>query len=140
MGTCGTIKGLSKYFREVNPKVKIIGVYPEEHADVSGVRPMNHLKYLKHFNPKDYDMMIEISNKEAYYTMLQMNQKESIAGGPSSGMSLAGCLKAVPDEPDNLAVFICPDQCFKYATGIVKNMPEVFGQVKSGEDNLKKID
>ena len=122
LGTCGTICGVAKFLKEKNPKVKVIAVYPEEGHDIPGVRSLKQLKVTKLYKPELYDQMVEVTNKEAYQMCLRLNREESIIAGPSSGMALAGALKTASSE-HGLGVIIFPDNIFKYASFLAKNIP-----------------
>ena len=125
LGTCGTITGTDKFLKEKNPNIKIIAVHPSENHDIPGVRSLKQLKVTKLFKPEMYDKIIEISNKESYDLCLRLNREESIIAGPSSGMILAGALKALKDAKDGCAVCIFPDNIFKYISFLAKNFPEI---------------
>ncbi len=92
MGTTGTIMGVSRYLKERNPNIKIIGVHPAEGANVPGIR-----KWPKEYLPKIYDdslvdQVLEVSQSDAEETMRQLAQQEGIFAGVSSG---GGCWAAL---------------------------------------------
>ncbi|MEK6937029.1 MAG: pyridoxal-phosphate dependent enzyme, partial [Nanoarchaeota archaeon] len=136
LGTCGTIGGISKFLKEKNPDIKIIAVHPQENHDIPGVRSLKQLKVTKLFDPNLYNDMIEVTNKEAYDMCLRLNREESIIAGPSSGMVLAGAIKALNNEKkgilnifkknkESTVILIFPDNIFKYTTFLAKNFPDI---------------
>ena len=125
LGTCGTITGTGRYLKEQRSEVQVLGVYPNEGHDIPGVRSLRQLQQTQLYRPDEYDQQIEVSNQEAFDLCLRLNREESITAGPSSAMALAGAFKLVPDEPGNVVVVIFPDSAFKYASSVVKHLPEV---------------
>lgn len=123
LGTCGTITGTGRYLKEQGD-VKVYGAYPEEGHDIPGVRSQRQLQQTKLYCPDEYDAEVEVPDRAAYELCLRLNRDESIIAGPSSGMSLWGALKLVPDEPGAIAVVIFPDNIFKYASSILRHFPE----------------
>ena len=127
LGTCGTITGTGRFLKENNPLIKVIGVHPQEGHDIPGVRSIKQLNETRFFQPEHYEAVIEVSNKEAYEMCMRLNREESIIAGPSSGMALAGALKALGEEsggnPAGIAVVIFPDNIFKYTTFFERVIP-----------------
>jgi len=100
LGTCGTLTGTGTFLKEKNPDIKLIGVHPQEGHDIpGGVRSIRQLQQTKLFRKDLYDHLVEVTNREAYDMCLRLNREESLIGGPSSGLALAGALKIVKDEP-----------------------------------------
>jgi cysteine synthase/rhodanese-related sulfurtransferase len=125
LGTCGTIAGSGRFLKEANPGVQVIGVHPNEGHDIPGVRSIRQLEQTRFFKPDEYDGLVEIHDQAAYELCLRLNREESITAGPSSGMALAGALQMIPDEPGNRVVVIFPDSAYKYASSMVKHLPEL---------------
>ena len=123
LGTCGTISGAGRFLKEKSAAVKVIGVYPTEGHDIPGVRSIRQLEQTEFFSPDQYNALVEVGNHDAYEMCLRLNREESIPAGPSSGLALAGALKAIPDEPGSQVVVIFADSAFKYASSVVKHLP-----------------
>ena len=85
MGTTGTIVGTAKYLKSMNPKIKIIGVQPEEGASIPGIRKWPKEYVPKIFSDKNIDEIIYISQDQAENTARNLAKKEGIFSGPSSG-------------------------------------------------------
>ena len=126
LGTCGTITGTGRFLKEQNPDVKIIGVHPTDGHDIPGVRSRRALAVTEFFTPDEYDDVIEVGDDDAYGTCRRLFTDESLTAGPSSGLALAGALRAVPDEPGIVAVVIFPDQAFKYTSAFRRHLPDLF--------------
>jgi cysteine synthase/rhodanese-related sulfurtransferase len=122
LGTCGTISGVGRFLKERNPKVQVLGVYPNEGHDIPGVRSLRQLKQTQFFNPDEYNGLVEVYNQEAFELCLRLNREESIIAGPSSALALAGAFKLIADEPGYLVVVVFPDSAFKYASSVVKHL------------------
>lgn len=131
-GTCGTITGTGRYLKEQRADIKVIAVHPTEGHDIPGVRSRRALAVTDFFRPDEYDDILEISDVDAYGACRRLFTEESITAGPSSGLALAGALKAVPDEPGVVAVVIFPDQAFKYTSSFRKHLPDLFPVAVNG--------
>jgi cysteine synthase/rhodanese-related sulfurtransferase len=141
LGTCGTITGVGRFLKEQDPTLQVLGVYPTEGHDIPGVRSIRQLQQTRFFHPDQYDGLVEINDQEAFELCLRLNREESITGGPSSGMALAGALNLIPDEPGNLAVVIFPDSVFKYASSVVKHLAGLgAAQANSGSRKERLLD
>lgn len=130
LGTCGTITGTGRYLKQQNPGVKVIGVHPNEGHDIPGVRSIRQLKQTRFFQPKEYDALVEITDREAYDMCLRLNREESIIAGPSAAMALTGALKQIEDKPGVIVVVIFPDNVFKYASSVQRHFPNLFATLK----------
>ena len=127
LGTCGTITGTGRFLKEQSSEVKVLGVHPQEGHDIPGVRSIRQLQQTELFRPDEYDELVEVNDEEAFGLCRRLNREESIIAGPSSAMALAGALRLVPDEPGVIAVVVFPDNAFKYASSMVRHIPEVGG-------------
>lgn len=125
LGTCGTITGTGRYLKEQDAAIKVHGVHPEEGHDIPGVRSLRQLQQTQLFRPDEYDALVEVTNQVAFDLCLRLNREESIIAGPSSAMALAGAIELVPDEPGVVAVVMFPDNAFKYASSVVKHIPQL---------------
>ena len=125
LGTCGTITGTGRFLKEQNGDVQVVGVYPAEGHDIPGVRSLRQLEQTQLYRPDEYNDQVEVSNEEAFELCLRLNREESITAGPSSAMALAGAFKIVPDEPGHVVVVIFCDSAFKYASSVVKHLPQL---------------
>jgi cysteine synthase B len=111
--------GTSRYLKEVNPSVQIIGVQPAEGASIPGIRrwPMEYLP--KIYDPTRVDRVIEVSQEEAETTTRALAAREGIFAGISSGGAAAAALRISEEATDAvIAVIIC-DRGDRYlSTGV----------------------
>ena len=93
MGTTGTIMGVSKYLKENNPDIQIIGVQPEGESQIPGIRrwPTEYLP--KIFDASRVDRIIDVDQAVAEDTMRKMATEEGIFAGVSSGGAMAVALQ-----------------------------------------------
>lgn len=119
MGTTGTIMGCSRYFKEVNPAIQIVGVQPEEGAQISGIRkwPEAYLPSICDF--KQIDRMIYVGQNDAEETTRRLAREEGIFAGVSSGGALYAALKLSREVENAVIVSIVCDRGDRYlSTGI----------------------
>ncbi|MDI6401839.1 cysteine synthase CysM [Balneolaceae bacterium ANBcel3] len=105
MGTTGTIMGLSRYLKEQNPDIQMIGVQPKEGSQIPGIR-----RWSPEFLPEIYeedrvDEIIDVSEEESIAMTRRMASEEAIFAGMSSG----GCLFAATKLAERLdhGVIVC---------------------------------
>ena len=98
MGTTGTIMGVSRYLKEQNPNVEIIGVQPEGESEIPGIRrwPTEYLP--KIFDAKRVDRTIDVDQTLAENTMREMAKQEGIFAGVSSGGAMAIALQVAAEQ------------------------------------------
>ena len=119
MGTTGTIVGTAKYLKSMNPKIKIIGVQPEEGASIPGIRKWPKEYVPKIFSDKNIDEIIYISQDQAENTARNLAKKEGIFSGPSSGGTTFVVLEIAKKEKNAVIVSIICDRGDRYiSTGI----------------------
>jgi cysteine synthase B len=119
MGTTGTIMGCSRYFKEVNPAIQIVGVQPEEGAQIPGIRkwPPEYLPRICDF--KQIDRMIYVSQQAAEETTRRLAREEGIFAGVSSGGALFAALQLSKEVENAVIVSIVCDRGDRYlSTGI----------------------
>lgn len=114
MGTTGTIMGNSKYLKEVNPKIQIVGCQPTEGSSIPGIRRWPEAYLPKIFDPKRVDRVLDISEAEAVAMTRKLAREEGVFAGMSSGGALAGALKLASELKEGVIVFICCDRGDRY--------------------------
>lgn len=92
MGTTGTIMGVGRYLKEMNPSVQIIGVHPADGANVPGIRKWPEAYLPQIFDRHLVDRTLEVSQEDAESTMRRLAKEEGIFAGVSSG---GGCWAAL---------------------------------------------
>ncbi|GAA3894290.1 cysteine synthase CysM [Halomonas cibimaris] len=124
MGTTGTIMGVSRYLKEQNPDVEIIGLQPEDGASIAGIRRWPEAYLPSIFDASRVDTTLDIGQAEAEEHMRRLAREEGILAGVSSGGSLAGALRIAEQVENAVIVFIVCDRGDRYlSTGLYA--PEV---------------
>ncbi len=119
LGTCGTITGVGRYLKEQNPEIRIIGVEPSSpDHNLPGLKRITGLD--KEFIPKILDSSViddtvEVTDKNAYRTTIQLARKDGILVGPTTGAILYVALNYAK-QSKGLAIVISPDDAFKYTS------------------------
>ena len=117
IGTGGTIMGTGRYLKEVNPKIRIIAVEPDD--------ALHGLEGLKHmatsivpgiYHEEELDEKIPVSTEDAYAMVYRLSQEEGLLVGQSSGAALFGALKIARKLRSGTIVVIFPDFGDKYLT------------------------
>lgn len=114
MGTTGTIMGCSRYFKEQNADIQIVGCQPSEGASIPGIRRWPEAYLPKIFDPQRVDRTIDVSEPEAVETARQLAKVEGIFVGMSSGGAMAAAAKLAKELNEGLIVFICCDRGDRY--------------------------
>ena len=119
MGTTGTIMGCSKYFREMNQSIQIIGVQPIEGAQIPGIRKWPEAYLPKIYDANQIDKIMLVSQDEAEEATRRLAREEGIFAGVSSGGALAAALQLSSGIENSVIVFIACDRGDRYlSTGI----------------------
>ena len=119
MGTTGTIMGISKYLKEQNPEIQIVGLQPSEGSNIAGIRrwPQEYLPTI--FDPKRVDRIMDIPQIEAEKTTRRMARHEGISAGTSSGGAVWASIKLAEENPNAVIVCIICDRGDRYlSTGL----------------------
>ena len=114
MGTTGTIMGCSRYLKEVNPEIQIVGCQPTENSCIPGIRrwPVEYLP--KIFEPERVDRVLDVSEAEATQMARSLAKEEGIFAGMSSGGAMAAAIKLAGELSEGTIVFICCDRGDRY--------------------------
>ena len=119
MGTTGTIMGTSRYLKEQNPAVKIVGVYPEEGSQIPGIRKWAPEYEPKIFDINEVDQILYVSREQADYMSVQLGHQEGVFCGVSSGGALHSAIELSKQVDDALIVTIICDRGDRYiSTGL----------------------
>jgi S-sulfo-L-cysteine synthase (O-acetyl-L-serine-dependent) len=119
MGTTGTIMGTSRFLKEKNPAIQIIGVHPKDGANVPGIRKWPQEYLPKIFDRSRVDRVIEVSQPEAEDMARRLAREEGIFAGISSGGGLAAALQISAEVKNAVIVHIVCDRGDRYlSTGV----------------------
>ncbi|QXU43904.1 cysteine synthase CysM [Pedobacter sp. D749] len=114
MGTTGTIMGCSRFFKEKNNDIQIVGCQPTEGSSIPGIRrwPKEYLP--KIFEPERVDRVMDIAQEEATMMSRRMAKEEGLFAGMSSGGACAAALKLAGELDQGTIVFIACDRGDRY--------------------------
>ena len=119
MGTTGTIVGTSKFLKEKDSNIQIIGVQPEEGAQIPGIRKWPDAYLPKIFNNENINEIILVGQQHAEKTARDLAKREGIFSGASTGGALYVALQIAKKNPDAVIVSIACDRGDRYlSTGI----------------------
>ena len=119
MGTTGTIMGTSRYLKEQNEAVQVVGLQPSEGAQIPGIRRWPEAYLPEIFDKSRVDLLLDIGQDEAESTMRALAQQEGIFCGVSSGGSVAGALRLAQEVENAVIVCIICDRGDRYlSTGV----------------------
>jgi cysteine synthase B len=119
MGTTGTIMGTSRFLKEKNPQIEIVGVQPAEGAKIPGIRRWPEAYLPRIFAPESVDRIISVDQQEAESTMRRLAAEEGLFCGVSSGGAMAAALKLSQAVKNAIIVVIICDRGDRYiSTGV----------------------
>ncbi len=119
MGTTGTIMGTSRYLKEVQPGIQIVGVQPVEGASIPGIRRWPRAYLPSIFEASRVDRVIDIGQHEAESTTRALAAREGIFCGISSGGAVAAALQLSAEVENAVIVAIICDRGDRYlSTGV----------------------
>jgi len=119
MGTTGTIMGCSRYLKEQNPNVQIVGLQPMEGSAIPGIRRWPHEYLPKIFDASRVDRVVDMAQSEAEETTRRLAREEGIFCGVSSGGAVAAMLRLSRELENAVMVAIICDRGDRYlSTGI----------------------
>lgn len=114
MGTTGSIMGNSRYLKEKNSGIQIVGCQPTEESSIPGIRrwPIEYLP--KIYEPERVDRIMDVSQQDATVAARALAKKEGIFAGMSSGGALHCALQLAEELESGLIVFIACDRGDRY--------------------------
>ncbi len=119
MGTTGTIMGCSRYLKEKNPKIEIIGCEPEEGSQIPGIRKWPQAYLPKIYDAKRVDRIEPVSQADAEEMARRMAREEGIFAGISSGGAMCVALRVCERVKNAVIVTIVCDRGDRYlSTGV----------------------
>ena len=119
MGTTGTIMGCSRYFKEMNPAIAIVGCQPTEGSQIPGIRKWPEAYLPRIFDRKRVDRVVEIAQRDAEDMTRRLAREEGIFAGISSGGALWAALQVSAEVENATIVTIVCDRGDRYlSTGV----------------------
>jgi len=116
MGTTGTIMGCSRYFKEKNPKIEVIGCQPAEGSQIPGIRKWPQAYLPKIYDAKRVDRLESVSQAEAEEMTRRLAREEGIFAGISSGGAMHVTLRIAKELKNAVIVTIICDRGDRYLT------------------------
>ena len=114
MGTTGTIMGVSKYLKEQDPNIQIIGCQPTDGAKIPGIRKWPEAYLPTIFNRSRVDRVIEIAEQDARVMAKRLAREEAIFSGMSSGGAAHAAIELAKELKEGVIVFIVCDRGDRY--------------------------
>lgn len=114
MGTTGTIMGCSRFLKEKNQNIQIIGCQPTEDSSIPGIRRWPEEYLPKIFDPSRVDRIFDISETEAINMARELAKVEGIFAGMSSGGAASAAIRLAEELEEGLIVFIACDRGDRY--------------------------
>ncbi len=119
MGTTGTIMGTSRFLKEKNPRIQIVGVQPSEGAKIPGIRRWPPAYLPKIYDPSRVDRILDVTQEAAEETTRRLAAEEGIFCGISSGGAVAAALRLSQEVENAVIVTIICDRGDRYlSTGV----------------------
>ncbi|HMU82068.1 MAG TPA: cysteine synthase CysM [Leptospiraceae bacterium] len=114
MGTTGTIMGTSRFLKEKNPAIQIIGVQPEDGAKIPGIRrwPVEYLPAI--FEPARVDRVMDVTQQDAEATTRLLAKRDGVFCGMSSGGAICAASRLAEQLEDGVIVTILCDRGDRY--------------------------
>jgi cysteine synthase B len=114
MGTTGTIMGVSRFMKEKNKDIQIVGVQPVEGSQIPGIRRWPEAYLPEIFEKERVDRIIDVSEKEAIHMTKKLAREEGVFAGMSSGGSAAAALRLIEGMDKGVVVCIICDRGDRY--------------------------
>ena len=133
LGTCATMIGIGTYLKEVNDKIRLLGLFPQKDHHQLGLRSKEELGATRFFEEakKICDSLLEVSDKAAYNTMIDL-WDVGVPAGISSGANIWGTLQVAGElhkkGQQGLIVSTIPDSCENYKTFLRNHFCEITGK------------
>lgn len=121
MGTTGTIMGCSRFLKEKNSNIQIVGCQPTEGSSIPGIRRWPEAYLPKIFDPSRVDRVMDISEAEATQMARRLAKEEGLFAGMSTGGACSAAIKLAQELEEGIIVFIACDRGDRYLSS------ELFG-------------
>jgi cysteine synthase len=114
MGTTGTLMGVSRRLKELNPQIRIIGAEPYMNHKIQGLKNMQEAIVPAIYEPDRLDEIINVHDDDAFEMAFRLAREEGIFCGISSGAAMAAAVTAAQKLASGLVVVLIPDRGDKY--------------------------
>jgi cysteine synthase B len=135
MGTTGTIMGVSRFLKDKNPQIEIIGLQPTDGSQIPGIRRWPEAYLPKIYESSRVDRVMDISQAESEMMMRRLAREEGIFAGVSSGGAIVAALRISAEVRDATIVAIICDRGDRYlSTGVFQASESDAPRSLSGSD------
>lgn len=114
MGTTGTIMGVSRYLKEQNDSIQIVGCQPDDHSSIPGIRKWPEAYLPKIFDSSRVDRVIEVTSEQAKTMTRRLAKEEGVFAGMSSGGAGHAAVQLASQIESGTIVFIACDRGDRY--------------------------
>lgn len=114
MGTTGTIMGVSRYLKEQNPSVEIVGTQPTEGSCIPGIRRWSPEFLPKIFERERVDRILDVAEADARTFAKRLAKEEGVLAGMSSGGALSAAVRLAHELDQGVIVFVVCDRGDRY--------------------------
>jgi cysteine synthase B len=114
MGTTGTIMGVSRYLKEQNPEIQIVGTQPTNGSCIPGIRRWSKEFLPKIFDANRVDRILDVDERDARIMTKRLAREEGILAGMSSGGALSAAVRIAGEIEKGVIVFIVCDRGDRY--------------------------
>jgi len=121
MGTTGTIMGVSKYLKEQNPAIQIVGCQPTDGSKIPGIRKWPEAYLPTIFDKSRVDRVVEIAEQDARTMAIKLARQEAIFSGMSSGGAAYAAIELAKEITEGVIVFIVCDRGDRYLSSDLFN-------------------
>ncbi len=133
LGTTGSTRGTGEALKEVNPRLKTIGIVATKQDFIPGIRSIAEMWEVGLFEPDFYETILAVESSDAIDAMMELVKRCGILAGPTSGAAFHGALDYLRAEDARLdsnkvAVFIVCDRIEWYLSYLQKRRPTLFGE------------
>ncbi len=119
MGTTGTIMGVSRFLKEKNPDIQVVGLQPDDRSSIPGIRRWPEAYLPSIYQSSRVDRIMDMDQRSAEVTMRELAAREGILCGVSSGGAVAGALRLSQEVENAVIVAIICDRGDRYlSTGV----------------------
>ncbi len=115
LGTCGTITGVGRYLKEMNPQIEVIAIEPQKGHRLPGLKNLEESKPPGILDRSVIDRVVRVDDGPAYDMTKRLFREEGLIVGPSTGAMVHAAIE-FGRQKEGLAVAISPDSGFKYAS------------------------
>ncbi|MEV5087503.1 pyridoxal-phosphate dependent enzyme [Streptomyces griseoincarnatus] len=148
VGTAGSSTGVAKVLRELDPRVRVLGLVAHKSDFIPGIRTMDEVHEVGLFDPATYDTIESVTSDEAIDGMITLIRRCGLLSGPTGGAAYEGAVRQLRYADAELegtgqrrtAVFIVCDRAESYLSYVRQRRPELLGRTDRGRSAVAVTD